>query len=312
MRDLAEVRKELEEFETGEDAFILGVQTDTHYAGCAVVKKDGGVVPPGYDMQKIIRLSEVNKEIKLDAVCNLGDIIRGHSYDTLESTRRDFKDIVGQYTNGAPYGVFLLSGNHDNGVMWTCGEKSGTGNRSIDELFSPEERSGIVIPQMKKTADIVCQKGKLYYYCDLGGIRFIALDTSDCDYKKVCADDIDINHHKISEAQLVWLKDEALKTKLPVVILAHSPLLKELVSENLTIPDNSDKALEIIEGSGREIVAILYGHMHVRSDLIRNGINHITFENGLDKAEILAISLKKKKIKTLALYSGASDREFSF
>ena len=56
----------------------------------------------------------------------------------------------------------------------------------------------------------------------------------------------------------------------------------------------------------------MYGHTHLQSDMLdENGRLHISFANGGNRAEVVAINLKARKIYTFALGSIES-RDFKY
>ncbi len=296
---------------TENECVTIAVQSDTHHSSNDY-RKNGKDFPPT-NLKDIISFQEISKEIRLDAVCNLGDMVRGYEFDPVDYTRKDLKEAVELYVKNASYPVFLISGNHDNGVLWTVNEAFGSGNCSFDELLMPAERYEIMIKPLKKTADICDNQGKMYYYCDINGIRIIALDTDDLDYKKLDKSDVNINNHKISREQISWFRDVALDTELPVIILCHVPLLEELLKGSGGAT-GSEEILNMIDGfrvNGGQVVAVLSGHMHFKDAALHKGVNHIVFGLGYEAAEIMTVFKKTRKIKLTELTDG-TEREYEF
>ena len=293
------------------DCFVLGLQADTHHSTNDF--DDGIKICPATDYGKIFSFSELNKNVKLNAVCNLGDMVRGYEFDPVEYTRRDLKEAVVMYLDDAEYPVFLIAGNHDNGVLWTKNEVYGTGNRSLDEILLPAERYEAMVKPLKEKADIKDYPGKLYYYCDLDGVRIVALDTDDLDYKEIAPSDVDINNHKISDEQILWLENEALDTKLPVIVLCHVPLMEELLQGSCHALGD-DRVVEILssfKADGGDVIAVLSGHMHFKDSALYNGINYIGIEMGYDKGEIMTVLKESRKIVFKDLSDG-TEREFDY
>lgn len=293
------------------DCFVLGIQTDTHYSTntCEVYGKS----IPASDLSSMIRFDKIYDTVRFDAVCNLGDMTRGYEFDPIDGMRKDMQAAVDMYLERATYPVFFVCGNHDNGVLWTTNDNVGSGNRTFDEMLLPAERYDMMIKPMKKLAEIKDNEGKLYYYCDIKGIRIIVLDTEDYDYKRIAPSDVDINHHKFSEAQLQWLRRTALDTEQPVLVLCHVPLTDELLYGSPGVA-GSDVALKALRGfaeKGGIVIAVLAGHTHKRDHTVCDGIPHICFRDGYEKAEMMILLKNERKIKFYSLSDGI-ETEYSF
>lgn len=292
------LRKKIENLYCEEDVFVMAVSSDIHYSNNHCFRSDG-VEFPASDDKIFNSFDELCDAIHFDAVCDLGDMVRGYEFDPPNVTKKDFITVADKYCKNADYPVFFVSGNHDSGVLWTVNGKDGSGNYSMDELFMPSERYDIIMKYMTRNAKILGVKNKLYYYCDLKNVRVIVLDTNDTEYKEISRHDIDINHHALSDEQVRWFSDIALDTKLPVVILTHCPIVKGLLTGSDTV-DNSERILNIISEynkCGGNIIAVLSGHTHISNSVEYGGIKHITFKNGMGETAVFAYFPKRKICK---------------
>lgn len=144
-------------------------------------------------------------------------------------------------------------------------------------------------------------KGELYYFVDFENIRVIVLNTRNLPYKELSENDINVNHHKISDEQVDWFRKEALNTDKQVLIMSHVPLNTQ---ENM---DNKYIILWEIGNfikKGGTVIGCFAGHTHVQKlstytaeDL---GVSYkcMEFANGGDFAEIVMIDTNNKCVNT--------------
>lgn len=107
-----------------------------------------------------------------------------------------------------------------------------------------------------------------YYSFQQNGFHFIVLDGND----KKTPEAKGYQEH-IGETQLVWLKEELMKTKMPIIIFSHQGLGKDGV-------DNAPEIRALLEAHNakakkNKIIVNFYGHIHYdRADEI-NGIWYV-------------------------------------
>ena len=98
------------------------------------------------------------------------------------------------------------------------------------------------------------------------------------------------------------------------MIMGHSPLISEIGSN---VPKNSEKCIEAVSRfiqSGGVFIGFFYGHQHEQRFAEVNGMNHITFDNLANKAEVVMVDIDNRTVNTLPI--GASGinvrRSFTF
>ena len=279
--------------------FTIGVQTDTHYNN--------------EDLSYGTPLKNMTKQLYFDFICNLGDIPRGYSQDTVEITKTAIETMLNRYESYVEAPVVAVFGNHDNAVM------SGS-------FITKSEMHDYYIGNNNTLTDIVNPTGELYYYKDFHDCRVIVLDTNNYPYVSRSNSDVNINHTVISSDQVSWFANVALNTDKPVIVVSHNALItdvhtdfveptEDVAGENY-IPYRADQIrsamLNFIQNGGT-IACCLNGHIHLQNDVKVNGINYITFKNGGTFAELLFIDFDNRTIITKAINSTSiNDRTFTF
>ena len=162
----------------------------------------------------------------------------------------------------------------------------------------------------------VTQNGKsFYWYKDFDEFRVIMLYTRDIEWQRVSINDIGINHHVISTDQITWLRNEALNTNKKVIVMCHVPLYSAVLADSNTVI-NADQVLTALanfKSNGGTIVGCFYGHTHRQNAAVdSNGINHITFKNGGNFAEIVIVGNGTITTKMVGNYGSCVDRSFSY
>lgn len=280
--------------------FTIGIQTDTHRSteglSCGTPLKN------------------MTKQLYFDFICNLGDVPRGYSSDSAETTQATITEMMSRYTDYVESPVLIAMGNHDNACM-------ASGYISKADMYANYIGNNLTL------TDIVNPTGELYYYKDFVECRVIMLDTADYPYQAKSSSDINVSHATISENQLNWFANVALNTDKPVLILSHHPLVTDLSPSYLVEPtgDTADEhmipyratqlisVLQTFRNNGGDVVACLNGHMHAQEDAYVDGINYIGFTNGGTFAELVFIDFKNRIISTKVINSSSiSDREFEF
>lgn len=278
--------------------FTFLIQTDTHHYDLNV----------DYSGKNVAALSNF---VELDFAANLGDLIRGYSQDEIdnpENMRACMSDIVNRTINKAKCPVFMTVGNHDTNIMW-C-QKWADHSAQI----MPEEHVSMVYEPLKQhNGDKMVTGGDgSYYYMDFNDdkVRVIMLNNADDAYDGTKYTSV----FKISDEQINWLKTEALNTANSVIIMLHTPLVKDF-PDNGNAVSNSDAVLSAVEefvSGGGEFIAYMYGHTHTQHLVVDdNGRLHVSFKNGGANGEVVMIDTKDKTISTVGL-NGVQDREFRY
>ena len=277
--------------------FAFAIQTDTHVDFDNSSGKNWSDIDVGHNVRIFA------EKTGLDFFANLGDMIEGYPRDTTEDMKKDMKELVRRYTEGAKCPVLTAIGNHDNNHMWA--EKNDGEEISYSELLEN------IIHPIKATSDKFVFSGNVaYYYIDFDKVRVIVLNSQDMDNTT--------SEFIIREKQIEWFKNEALHTDKAVIVMCHTPLLDSL-TDNKVI--NSEKILEALyefKNSGKTVIGGFYGHNHEQKHIVENGVLHIGFEKLGTRAEVVIVDIENKKIITKAIgdvekYDATIvDREFEF
>ena len=278
----------------------VAIQTDTHYS---IIRND--------NINIANNLKTFTNYFGLDFIANLGDIIQGYETNTLEDMKNSFTEIMNRYVDNCRTQFLYTVGNHED-----CYLISWYGSKTLDECILKGEIYANTIPFVNNTGKITKSK-ELYYYKDFDDYRVIVLCTRDIPFQALGANDISINNHAISQAQVDWFENTALNTNKPVLVMSHVPLNSQLLLDT-NVVKNSDKiitAMEQFKTNGGIIIASLCGHTHQQTSVKENGINYICFKNGGLLAELLFIDLDARTITTKLIGthdSSINDRNFTF
>ena len=127
-------------------------------------------------------------------------------------------------------------------------------------------------------------------------------------------DGAEFSSFKVSERQLWWLENEALKTDKHVIIMTHTPFFVEFPGAGNRVP-NGDRVMALVEqfiAAGGHFVAYLYGHTHKQSAVVdENGRRHMSFQNGGNNAEAVMIDTQSRTIETVG-FGGSISRKVTY
>ncbi|MBQ7293253.1 MAG: metallophosphoesterase [Clostridia bacterium] len=284
------------------DDFMFAIQTDTHYS----------TLNGGTTANNIKALSHF---IPLSFYANLGDYIKGYyqgeagkTDNTPELTMQSLKELTSRYLDDANCPVLVTFGNHDTNQLW-C-QHYGEANQQLTQADHYRE----VTSKLKEHngENMVGDGESNYYYMDFpaDNVRVIMLNTTDGNYETKF-DSV----QTISDKQLEWFKNTALKTDKNVIVMAHIPLCNNFPNSGKTAPKNAANILEAVDNfvkNGGNFVAYMYGHTHAQSDMLDEyGKLHISFKSGGSNAEVVAINFKARKIYTFGL-GNAEGRDFKY
>ena len=245
-----------------------------------------------------------------DLTVNLGDIIRGYKYeeDNTDNLRGCMDDLVRRYTEGNTAPVLMAIGNHDHNGMWCK-------LNEVDDLITKQEHFDRVQKPLHahNGAAMVTDGGNvcgdsLYSYIDFDRyhIRVILADSTD--------DGTKFNNFKVSERQLWWLENVALKTDKHVIIMTHTPFFVEFPNAGNRVSggDLVMAAVERFIAEGGHFIAYLYGHTHGQSEVMDvNGRRHMSFLNGGNNAEAVMIDIRERTVETVG-FGGSLSRKVSY
>lgn len=250
--------------------FTFCVQTDTHFSK---TNEDESIFSNGVE-----NLVDLTNTVSFDYICNLGDIIQGYKNDSIATTRNDLTYVVSKYKN-SKCPALLTIGNHD------CNSQSIVSS----EIITNDELYARVIKATATTTDIVQNNESIYYYKDFENFRVIMLNSQD---------GANSSFYNFSESQIDWFKNVALKTNKDIIVMCHAGLIPQISDD---VPTNSDRiinALKEFQASGGKVVGIFSGHQHARNQVQIDGINHISFINKCDRADVVYVDYVNKTIKT--------------
>lgn len=228
------------ELATEEKSYVIAFLTDTHY-------------PVGNNWKSTAQtLKRVNELVPFDAIIHGGDIVHGNVEASL--TKRDLRklrdDLLGISDN-----LFMLSGNHDDNLIYYNNNNSGfitRGERySIYGRFSDSDG---------RLGTYTC----LYYDVPDMGLRVILLDSmlDDSVYTGGGAS------WGFTNEVVSWVSNVALDTNNQVVFFSHVPCTAEFdfgTSSGGASVYNGDAikaAINAFVQNGGTVVGFFHGHTH--------------------------------------------------
>jgi len=278
--------------------FNIALQTDTHMSAFV------GYSTTAYaesDFDKLSKTVNTVNRLSVDLFANLGDFIRGYGFDPDFQTRASIDKMMEQYRRIATNKAFVI-GNHDDGCMYYRAEyndKPSTANVLYpNEQFNRFTKFGLNNMGANN-----------YYYADVNGVRVIALYQRDFDYTETVPQ---IEQFKIGDDQLSWLRNTALNTSLPIIILTHAPLESSLYATSRTGFDDALAAIKAFKTNGGTVIAILSGHTHEQGSAVVDGIPNIVFANGYTWFELVSVDLSNRSITCKAINSTLAEMTFSY
>ena len=281
----------------------LALQTDTHMSDYTCYHNNGTAFNKS-DFASFYAVLATIEKLGVDAVANLGDIVRGYEFDPDYETRQSLDKIIRGYTERTSAPKMYVIGNHDDGDLWYYGTGYNQRQNVLDVLYPYEQFSRIIKYGMQNG------NNKPYYFADVAGIRFITLWQKDFDYTQAVPN---TNAFSIGTDQLAWLSGTALNTTLPVVILTHAPLITSLFSIGGEGFADAMAAIQAFRTGGGMVIAVLCGHTHAQASEVADGINHIVFANGYTWFELVSIDLTGRTITCKAVNkTGLADMTFAF
>lgn len=169
--------------------------------------------------------------------------------------------------------VHNLIGNHDDGL----GTANDRGWNLQEHYISPEEMHAICMKNNPTKEN--------YYYVDIDpGYRFVFLNSIDLPY--VAFPDGNWTPHwmlALSDKQVRWFEEEALKTDRKILVFSHAPLHNfGIVGEGMPLGIkpyddtlNAPRILYDIAGASN-VVANICGHVHYDNVVYTNSLLTIT------------------------------------
>ncbi len=238
----AEIRDTTTKVRAGHADLTLAILTDLHYDPAKYKDGEADVLQPTMDC-----IARLFKEVRIDALWNLGDFINGH--DTTKAEAAEQIRTVTEAQKKVTIDYHNIEGNHDNNIQATWGqsglpEEEILSNAELNELLRNTETEQTEVHSAARPTD---------YYVDINGIRVICLTAEYATWMPETAD---------------WLASDALQCDLPVLILSHIPTRPEWgfkgdVENGRIIED----ALKAFIASGGTVIAFIHGHDH--GDMIR-------------------------------------------
>lgn len=276
-----------------EDKFSFLIQTDTHY------NANSQSIDAGNNINKLTKM------IGFDFAANLGDIVEGYSDMDKDIYRESMMTIMSRYVDGICCPFFYCKGNHENNSMYA----NTLQDPSNGYIYNPEIW-GRTIALAQHTSFGTQYNGRsLYYYKDFdnANIRCIFLNTNDGGNNGF--------DFAISDAQKNWFSNIALDTDKRVAIFSHVPLIEHLDSDQTKTHNNSASHRQLLpiikdfKDNGGIVIGCFCGHTHLDLQNTYDGINHISFINGVSRANAVIIDSDTITIKSIG-YS--NDRVYTY
>ena len=276
--------------------FTFCVQTDTHF---------GDV---GTDIQEsqypdlCNNLSKLTEYVGFDFIVNLGDVIRGYATDTTAEMLDAYTEIMHRYVTNLHCPLLVTLGNHDTNVMYAKAQSDPTLQITSGQMYAK------IMPFVRNSTPTAVYDGRsLYYYVDFddADIRVIVLNTTDGNYSSTTEYG---GTFEISENQLNWFTTTALNTTKKIILICHCPLVSDLTSNTVTNRDAVINALLSFKGNGGTVIGCFYGHTHIQSSAVIDGLLHVCFTYGGYCGEVVMIDTANKTINTIGLGTDTRDR----
>ena len=225
--------------------FNLIVYTDVHHDREQIDPVDAYI--PTLD-----NVSQVLKRAKIDTVWNLGDIINGF-HTTKEEGMAEIRDVT-SYEDKVSSNIHRIMGNHDNNIQATYYGLPET------EVLSAGEVNELLRNDHTNQEEHRSSLHPTDYYVDFDQLRVICISADVTTF--------------LPETS-TWLKETALHTELPVLILSHIPTRPEWGFHNDVVGGEMiEETLREFIIAGGEVIAFIHGHDH--GDMIST----VTDENG--------------------------------
>jgi len=272
----------LDLFSKDKPILTFGIVTDSHYA-------DRDPAGTRYYRESLSKMAEAMKEMntmKVNFVVHLGDFKDEDANPSEQKTLSYLKKQEEAFATfkGPRYHVL---GNHD------------TDSISKQQFLENVINTGIT-------------KDKSYYSFDREGVHFVVLDadfkTDGTSYSKnnyVWTDSF------IPNEQLIWLRDDLQKTKLPSIIFVHQ-LLDDVDDHDFCVK-NAEQVREVLIDS-KKVMAVFQGHCHKERYNKIGNIHFCTLPgmvdfSGLDNNSFSVIEVYKSGTINMVGYKRAPDRE---
>ncbi len=275
--------------------------TDTHYQ----LREEGRTVYGGTSVESMRNMARMAKELKLDFVCNAGDMVDGNS--PREVNLKEIRASVdAMRSSGLP--VFVAIGNHDDGTYY-CRDHVRDGSEAVTNA---QWRAIVVEPVLgPAVADDRNPEGN-YFYCDFPDRKIRVVVLACCDNPLIKNEKGELKYFSISkfifrQPQLEWLATKALNfsdkadaREWSVLFITHAPpengvngnvvqqIIKAFQDGTPCRPEptaNGDFPQHIscdFSGQGpMRVLALLHGHYHSQYMADKFGYMQIGFLNGL-------------------------------
>lgn len=215
-----------------DNTFNLIIYTDIHH-------------DPSYEIdpwrETLDCISAVSEKAHINAFWNLGDIINGRTTTKAEAIAQ-IREIM-ERENGISSDFHRIPGNHDNNI-----ESTFDSTVSMDEVLSPAELKAVLENKHTSQTEHHSTTRPTDYYVDIDQLRVVCLTADGATFLSETAE---------------WLRNTALNTDLPVLVLSHIPTRPEWgFHEDVVGGDLIETELKSFIDSGGTIIAFVHGHDH--------------------------------------------------
>lgn len=247
----------------------------------------------------------VAKKVGALAIVIGGDYGNDYAGDK-EKIAESYRELMQCYCKSS-VPVLSVIGNHDDATGIHRTESLGTEN-----CFSPDELHSLLQQQMTGAVFDVENPAGNYFYQDFGNVRIIGLNTSelcfDAETKRYRQDGY--THQEISERQLIWLRELALKTEMDILVFSHSPLRNNGMCGCTVEPLRGGEVWACL--TGKRIVGIFSGHTHCDNIHSEDGITALTTSAAYTATEnspvFDCICVGKKSVELIRIGNGENRR----
>lgn len=198
-------------------------------------------------------VDKMNRDVRPDVVCNLGDDLEDESHDLDLARYREVVRILG----GARAELIHVAGNHDTVHL---------GEREILEAWGRT----------------VGGSDKLYGSRDIKGFHIVTLHTKEVKDHKVTID----------PEQLAWLERDLALSSLPTIVLMHHSAADQALVGNrwfegrphICLVQERKRLRAILEESNK-VVLVMNGHLHWNHLDVHRGIPYVTVQSLIENMD---------------------------
>lgn len=216
------------------NTFNLIIYTDIHH-------------DPSYEIDPWIAtlgcIKVVSEKTHIDAFWNLGDIINGHT-TTKDEAIAQIREVI-ELEDKISQNFHRIAGNHDNNIQATYESNAGY---SMDEVLSSTGLNAVLGNNRSSQTEHHSASRPNDYYVDFDQLRVVCISAENTVFQPETAE---------------WLRETAMDTDLPVLVLSHIPTRPEWgFHQDVEGGESIETELKSFIERGGIIICFIHGHDH--------------------------------------------------